>query len=170
MRTPLTVPGAVRIGDVRGCGAARTAADGEDLRSHGLFDPAAGGRAEQTAERLGDVGPFGAGAIVAGIGYVVLTVSMMCAGFVLTKLVLDGPARSMGRRRESVVRGAACSDVGRLVAPRLDDRRHPERDRSRRAHRARARMSEVLARDLVPRHRVAPRGHRLRLDDVPRRP
>ena len=90
MRTPLTVPGAVRIGDGRAAAPPVLRPTEKDLRSHGLFDPAAGGRAEQTAERLGDVGPFGAGAIVAGIGYVVLTVSMICAGLVLTKLVLDG--------------------------------------------------------------------------------
>jgi undecaprenyl-diphosphatase len=88
MTTPLTVPDTVAIGDRAAPPALRPTA--KTVRSHGLFEPVTGGRAEHTAERLGDVGPITAGAIVAGISYVVLTVFMISAGIILTKIVLDG--------------------------------------------------------------------------------
>jgi membrane-associated phospholipid phosphatase len=89
MKAPLTVSGAVRNGDVASAAPVLRRSE-NDLRSRELFDPPAGGLAEQTAERMENAGPLGAGAIVAGIGYVVLTVFMISAGLVLTKLVLDG--------------------------------------------------------------------------------
>ena len=89
MRTPLTVPGAVRVGDIDAAAPPSLRPTEKHVRSHGLFEPAAGGRAEQAAERL-DVGPIATGAIVASIGYVVLTAFTIGAGLVLTKLVLDG--------------------------------------------------------------------------------
>ena len=95
---------------------------------------------------------------------------MICAGLVLTKIVLDGrlgawdadvnqwfEARRAATWNDWSRLGSTIADtltviaVAALVVFVLA-------------------MPEVLARDLVPRHRAAPRSDRLRLDDVPRRP
>ena len=120
MRTPSTVSDAVRIGAVPAAPPVLRPSKTPD-RSHDFFDPAAGGPAERTAERLGGAGPVKAGAIVVGIAYVVLTAVMIGAGLVLTKLVLDGRlgTRDADVNRWFAGRRAATWDDGRL---RLDGR------------------------------------------------